>query len=180
MSAHGPQALSADPARRAPARQPHRDRSHVPVLGCRWGGHKLAPDPPRSPGALRSRPSDHRSHGRAAGGAHQPRRSGLVVGRDAERSGEGRRSRSRVLRDADRHSARPCRSQELEPAALGRRGADPDHGGRMAGLCTFSSAPQGGRRAAGSPEPGRSDGVDAPAALVCQSEGVAAHSRRRP
>jgi hypothetical protein len=24
------------------------------------------------------------------------------------------------------------------------------------------------------------DGVDAPAALVCQSEGVAAHSRRRP
>ena len=152
VSRHAPP-VRAVPHRRARARQPHRHRADVPVLGRRRHAERLAPDPPRPPRAVGRGAADPRGDRGVGRGPHHRRRPRPLLRR--QRSGARARARRGARAFADRDRA--CSSRM--PAAR-RRAA---RRGTAARRCRPTS-PAAGRRVAPSAVP-HAAGEEPPLAL---------------
>src|SRR5690606_5471929 len=77
---HDPAVLPTDPSP-AHLAQPYRRFAHVPVLGERRYGQRLAPGAPGQPRGGWRRAGDHRGHGRVGERTHLARRPRYLVRR---------------------------------------------------------------------------------------------------
>ena len=141
--------VHALPRRQPRAAQSHRHRPHVPVLGRRGPGHRLARHPPRPSGAVGRRPADDRSHRGHAGGTHLGARPRAVERRHRACPRPDARERAALVGHADRHPARARRPQGVDQGAVGGTGAGPARSaGRLADRGPVAGAVRGDRASA--------------------------------
>ena len=137
------QTVRAAARRRTGAVQPHRRGADVPVLRGRRLHERLACHPPGTSRVVRSRPADHRSHGRRARGTHHLCRRGPVGRGHRGRDGQGAGDRAQVFTHAHRAATRPCRTQGFDGSAVEGRPADwPRRAGRLADRGAVAAAVQ--------------------------------------